>query len=66
MTKAGIIAELRKATPAHADYGEIDQLRIDHHNNLVLSRLIDVILEPDYDRFVQDLASNVQLGLEQW
>ena len=61
-----IIAELRKAIPDNADYGEIDQLRIEHHNNLVLSRLIDVILEPDYDRFVQGLADNVKLGIEEW
>ena len=61
-----ILAALRKAIPANADYGEINEIRVEHYNNLVLGRLIDVILEPEYDRFVRDLASNVQLGLEQW
>ena len=66
MTKEEIVTELRKAVPDQTDYGEIDQLRVEHYNNLTLSRLIDVILEPDYDRFVQSLADNVKLGLGEW
>ena len=66
MNKSEIVAGLKRAIPGLADYGEVDQLRVEHYDNLVLERLIDVILERDYNQFVQALASNVQLGLEQW
>ena len=66
MTKSEIIAKLEQAIPANADYGEIDQLKVEHYNNLTLNRLIDAILEPEYDRFVQSLADNIKLGLKEW
>lgn len=66
MEKEKIIAKLRESVPAHADYSQVNPNRIDHYNNLVLGRLTDIILEPEYDRFVQSLADNVQLGLKEW
>ena len=66
MQKERILAALRKAVPGQADYGEINEIRIEHYNNEVIKRLVDVILEQDYNRFVQSLADNVQLGLKEW
>ena len=65
MERSEIIARLQESIPAYADYGEINEIRVEHHNNLVLGRLIDVILEQDYNRFVQNLADNIRLGLEE-
>ena len=66
MERNEILTELRKAIPGNVDYGQINEFRVEHYNNLTLSRLVDVILEPDYDRFVQSLADNVRLGIEEW
>ena len=66
MTKAEIVAALRKAVPGQADFGKVNQKRINDYNGKVMARLVDVILEPEYDRYVCALADNVRLGIEEW
>ena len=66
MTKDEVIAALRKVIPGNADYGEINEIRVEHYNNEVIKRLVNIILEPEYDRFRLNLANNIKLGREEW
>ena len=63
MTKCEILAELKRMVPTRADYGQVNQYKLDHAENKQFLKLIDVLTE---DMPVSSLLDNIRLGLEEW
>ena len=66
MTKDEIIIALKKGVPSQANYSQIYQFRLELANGKVMTKLVDRILQSDYDRPVVNSFEHIRLGLERW
>ena len=64
MNRNEIIAALKKATPANADYGEIDYNRLARFDGICVLKQADALA--DENRSSVNILGNVRLGLERW